>query len=165
MKLNLIVVSFFCCLVAKAQISIDQHPVSNKNWATFLHFVKHDPAFSTKYAQSMLPDQWSRTQTSVKNQDEPVIGVSWQQALAYCEWRSVVATYLHTHATAATYQAMKLANTSAKTLITCRLPTEQEFNKLASRFTDKANSGIGFRCVYAVKKITPVGASLYKTNA
>ncbi len=101
----------------------------------------------------MTPDQWGTAQISLKNQDAPIVGVSWQQALAYCEWRSVIATYLHTHSKISTYQAMQTANASAKTLITYRLPSEKEWEKLASRFTDKTTPGVGFRCVHSVKKI------------
>jgi formylglycine-generating enzyme required for sulfatase activity len=153
MKSALIVFSFFCYSVASAQVIFDQHLVSNKNWSTFLQTIKNDASFTKQYSQSMVPDQWSIKQTNVKNQDSPVIGVSWQQATIYCEWRSVVATYLQTHSTLNSFQAMKLANRSASTLITYRLPSDKEWEKGASRFTDKLNSGIGFRCVHSVKKV------------
>lgn len=153
MKVALIALSFFCYSVAGAQIVVDQHPVSNKNWSVFLQSIKNDPTLSKKYGQSMTPDQWGKDQASLKNQDTPVIGVSWQQALAYCDWRSVTATYLHTHSKVSTYQTMQIANASAKTLITYRLPSDTEWEKLASRFTDKTYPGIGFRCVHTVKKI------------
>ncbi|MGI4872495.1 MAG: SUMF1/EgtB/PvdO family nonheme iron enzyme [Janthinobacterium lividum] len=94
-----------------------------------------------------------RTPPSSKKQNAPVIGVSWQQALAYCEWRSVVATYLHNHSKLDTYQIMLKANAAAKTLITYRLPTEKEWEKSTRRFTDNLRSATGFRCVYSSKKV------------
>ena len=153
MKSALIVFSFFCYSVASAQVVFDQHLVSNKNWSTFLQAIKNDASFTKKYSQSMVPDQWGKTQTNVKNQYAPVVGVSWQQATIYCEWRSIMATYLRTHSTLNSFQAMQIANRSAKTLITYRLPSEKEWEKAASRFTDKLSSGIGFRCVYSVRKV------------
>lgn len=152
MKSIILALSLFCCLIANAQIVVDQHPVSNKNWSTFLTSIKNDPTLFKKYRQSMVPDQWGTEQTSLKQQNAPVVGVSWQQALAYCEWRSVVATYLHSHPKLDTYQTMQSANTAAKTLIVYRLPSEKEWEKLASRFTNSPNSGIGFRCVHSIRK-------------
>lgn len=153
MKIIVTALGLFYCSVANAQIVFEQHPVSNKNWSTFLGAIKDDPTLFKKYGQSMTPDQWNGEQTSSKKQNAPVIGVSWQQALAYCEWRSVVATYLHNHSKLDTYQIMLRVNASAKTLITYRLPTEKEWEKSASRFTDHLRSGTGFRCVYSSKKV------------
>ncbi|QMW05782.1 formylglycine-generating enzyme family protein [Spirosoma foliorum] len=149
----LLALSFFYYSVTSAQPIVDQQPVSNKNWSIFLQAIHNDPALSKKLGQSMTPDQWGKQQTSPKNQDAPVVGVSWHQALAYCEWRSVTATYLLTHAKIAPYQTMQMANASAKTLVTYRLPSEQEWKKFASHFTSKANSGISFHCVRSIKRV------------
>lgn len=157
MRSILIVVGFFCCLAANAQISIDQspvidhQPVSRKEWSVFFQFVKSDPTFSKKYYQSLIPNQWGKQQSSSNLQDMPVTGVSWQQAQDYCEWRSIVSTYLNTHSRAGTYQEMRAANISAKTLITYRLPTEQEWLKFASHSANKTIKGIGVHCIHSVK--------------
>ena len=153
MKSAFVVLSFLCYSVAGAQVIFDQHLVSNRNWSTFLQAIKNDPSFVKTYSQSMIPDQWGKAQTSGKKQNAPVVGVSWQQATTYCDWRSVVATYLQTHSALSSYQAMQVANRSAKTLITYRLPSETEWGNAASHFTNETNSGIGFRCVHSVKKV------------
>jgi hypothetical protein len=163
MKIFVTALGLFYCSVANAQfvfeqpvattqIVFEQQPVSNKNWSAFLGAIKDDPTLFKMYGQSMTPDQWNGEQTSSKKLNAPVIGVSWQQALAYCQWRSVVATYLHNHAKLATYQTMLRVNASAKTLITYRLPTEKEWKTSASRFPAILRPGTGFRCVYSSKK-------------
>ncbi len=133
-------------------VQIDRREVSNKEWAAFLQFTRNDPALSRKYSQSMKPSQWSSNKLSLNRQHEPITGISWQQALAYCDWRSITATYLATHAKPATYQQMKQANARAKTRITYRLPTDEEFKRLPIPPTTDTRAGISFRCVRSVKK-------------
>lgn len=136
-------------------VRLDQREVSNKDWSAFIQFMKNDPGFSKQYIQSMLPDQWTTTSITPKNEDSKVVGVSWYQAMAYCKWRSVIATYLDGHTKTGTYQQMQADNKLAKTVVTYRLPTEKEWNILAANSTTstgKSTPGIGFRCVYVIQK-------------
>lgn len=155
MKTSLIAAFVFCSSMAFAQVNFtekivyaDKKEVSNKDWAAFIGFISEDPAFSQKYVQSMLPDGWNNLKMNAVTRDRAVTGVSWDQALAYCQWKSELATYLQSHAKAASYKHMEADNKLAKSFISYRLPTEREFSKMNTK------SGTGFRCVYAVRKLS-----------
>lgn len=144
MKKLLLALACVTGLTVQAQVTLDQRPVSNKEWAAFLQFAEHDPAFAKNY-KTLIPDQWSKAATARANADKPVTGVSWQQAETYCQWRSAVATYRQTHTAPASWQVMEKANAAAGRQVVYRLPTEQEWEKLAVR--QGRSEGIGFRCV------------------
>lgn len=161
MKLIIIVLSILYCPAVSAQflpdkpasIHIDQREVSNEEWAAFIRFMKTDPAFSPTYIRSMHPDRRATTQ----NEGIAVTGVSWKQATAYCKWRSTLATYLNTHTKGNTYRQMLTDNERAKIIITYRLPTEEEWKRMAlnKNGVNSPKAGSGFRCVYvcSTKKI------------
>lgn len=73
---------------------IGVHPVTNREFAAFLRATGHEP-----------PRFWHEPRFAVPGQ--PVVGVSWCDAVAYCDWLST-ATGQH-----------------------CRLPTEAEREKAA----------------------------------
>lgn len=139
--------------VAKQQeiIQIDKREVSNKDWAAFLQFAKNDPILSKKDRHSITPSGWNTSQLSLNNQHQPVRGITWQQALAYCEWRSTMATYLSSHSRASNYQQMQQANSTAKSYITYRLPTGEELQRVTPT-SSNTKAGVAFRCVRSVGK-------------
>jgi formylglycine-generating enzyme required for sulfatase activity len=53
-------------------------PVTNREYASFLDATAHDP-----------PRFWEDEQFNAS--DQPVVGVSWHDAVAYCEWLSSIA--------------------------------------------------------------------------
>jgi formylglycine-generating enzyme required for sulfatase activity len=129
-------------------VSIDQRPVSNQEWSTFMEFMKNDPAFSDKDVVTMTPQGWSPEKLSKTNSNLAVTGVSWQQANRYCEWRSELLTYLHTHTQTTNYVKMRDDNRLAKTYITYRLPTGTEYTQLMQQNkTANKESHNGFRAV------------------
>ncbi|MEA5141292.1 SUMF1/EgtB/PvdO family nonheme iron enzyme [Arcicella rigui] len=148
MKYTLFALAMFVSFVSNAQVIFDSKPVSNKNWSEFLQFTQNDPTFVQQHKISLLPDNWKAVKTS--DAEKAVYGVSFQQAQAYCEWRSVVSTYLQNHSKPNSYKAMKAANALAKQSIEYRLPTEKEFEKLSA---SKPFQGGGFICAKVIKKI------------
>ncbi len=159
MKSFIIMLSVVWCSLTNAQIlpdmtsqsvQMDQHAVSNKDWSVFLKFIKSAPDFSKEYLRSMIPHQWTIDKTSLKNQNSPVTGISWAQAVAYCQWKSEVSTYLNAHNGLAPYRRMQAENKRVKTMITYRLPTGNEWRR--SGRTTKAVPGS--QCVYLVRITT-----------
>jgi formylglycine-generating enzyme required for sulfatase activity len=156
MRTSLIAAIVFCSSVAFAQVNFtekmvyaDKKEVSNKDWVAFVGFISKDPGFSKKYVQSMIPEGWNNLKMNAETQNRAVTGVSWEQAVAYCQWKSELTTYLQSHAKAASYKHMEADNKLAKSFIAYRLPTEREFNKMNTK-----SGRTGFRCVYTVKKLS-----------
>lgn len=66
-----------CHRVGLDGFAIGRYPVTNREYAVFLAAARH-PA----------PPFWSDTQFS--DPEQPVVGVSWDDAIAYCRWLSGV---------------------------------------------------------------------------
>jgi sulfatase modifying factor 1 len=74
--------------------AIGRAPVTNREWARFLEAMPAPP-----------PPWWSDARFS--HPEQPVVGVNWDDAVAYCAWLSGVTGFVH------------------------RLPTEAEWEKAA----------------------------------
>jgi len=108
---------------------VDETEVSNIQWKEFLYWLKKHDTFQYNL---MLPDtnvwrsQFANHEPFVKYYFQhpaytnyPVVGITYNQALAYCKWRGDrVLEYL------------KLKNSPIKKLI-YRLPTEEEWKQAA----------------------------------
>lgn len=136
-------------------IYADPREVSQAEWLEFVLFVREDESFPETYSQEMLPYGWTEARLPKPGAaDRPVTGVTWNQATEYCEWRSVVATFLLKHPKPSTFMDMKLANQASKAKIQYRLPTDKEWVVLAKKTNVSETlptSKTGFRCVAVVR--------------
>lgn len=87
------------------KISIASMPVTNEQYALFVEKTKHE-----------APTTWPRGKMPAKKYNHPVTGVSYKDAVAYCEW---------------------LTKQDTKHLY--RLPTEEEWERAAGPKPEKAN--------------------------
>ena len=80
---------------------MDETEVSNTNWLEYLNWIRTNFPKDYEYYYNEMPDTlvWRRplsyNEPYVDNylrhpayQDYPVVGVSWEQAQRYCEWRT-----------------------------------------------------------------------------
>lgn len=108
-------------------------PVSNHDWLEFVTFIQNDPSFSSEYITSMLPDDWEKIPLEQKQNNQPVVGVSWYQANEFLNWKSVLTTYETSHSQKSNYEVMTKSNALSSTKITYRLPSQGEWNKFAAQ--------------------------------
>lgn len=87
--------------VTVASFYIDETEVSNADWLEYLHWISQNYPAQSRVYYDALPDTlvW-RSPLSYNEpyvnfylrhpafQDYPVVGVSWDQANTYCEWRT-----------------------------------------------------------------------------
>lgn len=71
---------------------LDKEPITNLGWKEYLYWIKNDS--SVKYSTA-LPDSsaWLKAYPdsgflSDTYNDAPVVGITYEQAKDYCEWRS-----------------------------------------------------------------------------
>ncbi|HYK75656.1 MAG TPA: SUMF1/EgtB/PvdO family nonheme iron enzyme [Daejeonella sp.] len=87
--------------VTVASFYMDETEVANIDWLEYLHWIKRNFPEDREYYYNALPDTlvWrqplSYNEPYVNNylrhpafQDYPVVGITWEQANEYCEWRT-----------------------------------------------------------------------------
>jgi len=87
--------------VTVASFYMDETEVANVDWREYLYWIRKNFPDDQEHYYNALPDTlvWRRplsyNEPYVDNyfrhpafQDYPVVGISWEQAVAYCEWRT-----------------------------------------------------------------------------
>lgn len=100
---------------------VDKTEVTNKDWAEYILFIKNHYGINSNEYKEALPDSsvwysvYSGKIMSFHNPfaDYPVVGISYEQAVQYCKWRSKQVN-----------EKYKKHNTTYK------LPSEQEWEKI-----------------------------------
>lgn len=116
----------------------DKTEISNLDWKEYLNWLKGNFGQSSDEYQKALPNKeaWA-------DQDEmdlylnhpeydlyPAVGISYEQALAYCQWRSkVVNEIIWISNNSQKHQAGELPESFPK-VFEYRLPTKEEWNNL-----------------------------------
>jgi len=124
-------------------VFIDETEITNLNWLEYLHYIQIDSSVS--FYQSQLPDS-SCWEVHLQPADStnpflahylrypgfrhfPVIGVTYEQAVNYCKWRSdAVNDYIRTGHFTKKYPLLEKYDVSVE----FRLPTKEEWEFAAS---------------------------------
>lgn len=106
----------------KGNLYMDATEVSNINWLEYGFYIRQDS--STEYVAANMPSKEVTKNYRPeyyghpKYRYYPVVGISYEQAMNYCKWRSDVVN-------------LKLAKDSKRWRINYRLPTEKEWEMAA----------------------------------
>jgi formylglycine-generating enzyme required for sulfatase activity len=138
---------------------LDETEITNLNWMEFLYHMKRDSSRAVFY--SMLPDI-----AQVPRQDYfenpffryyPVVGITYEQAEAYCLWRThVVNEMLRSH------MAAKGMIPPKKFVLEFRLPTEKEWETYAACGIDIIKHPHGVKFVESKIRVNPKAANYLK---
>ena len=135
---------------------IDQAEIENFSWQEFLYWIKrHEPQ---RY-NNLIPDTlcWSRADIGSSHEltslylmnsayrNNPVVGVSYEQALAYCDWRSDrVNELLYLKENKIKQHPDSNYVSRAPKKIRYRLPTKEEWEYAAAAGLDNCKFPMGY---------------------
>lgn len=71
-----------------AGLYVDKTETLNVSWSEFLYYKLRDPQRDSLDALNLIPIGFADVYQNPYYRDRPVINVTYEQALAYCEWRS-----------------------------------------------------------------------------
>lgn len=141
--------------VTVASFYMDETEVANVDWLEYLYWIRRNYKDDAEYYYNALPDTlvWrqplSYNEPYVNNylrhpafQDYPVVGITWEQANAYCEWRTdrVNEEILRRKGILKTYKEMATANAGSGGAVTSTSTNEEPFNTdiyLNGQFNDE----------------------------
>jgi formylglycine-generating enzyme required for sulfatase activity len=149
MKRLFITTSLFIALCAftppgtiKVQTSfyIDKSEISNAGWAEYISYLKDWRQSDKENVLAVLPDStvWCSvyhgtfTKDWSKNQNYPVVGISYEQAVNFCKWRS---------------EAVRI---KYHRKVKYRLPSQEEWSKFANTYILKEHNSIISENIQAV---------------
>lgn len=138
-------------------VFIDKTEIANIHWLEYLHFLRKQVAQNklTQAAyQAQIPDTSLTHSNDINHLThpayrwQPVVGISYEQALRFCEWRSVVASEV--------YNEAHPAPEGLYWQFTYRLPTIKEWEKAAAGGLEVSLYPYGLTHLFEVTPAEPV---------
>ncbi len=159
-----------------ANLFADETEISNISWLEYLYWTKKAYGHTSTAYQHALPDTtvWESkvpafTAHYLRHPDYrqyPVVGISYQQAIEFCTWRSARVNeliYLKQNKDA------DLKTAEIPTYVTYRLPTRDEWNTFSAPSADKKQktpqANREKQAPYPVRSLKKNTAELYHTNS
>jgi formylglycine-generating enzyme required for sulfatase activity len=138
---------------------IDEIEITNLHWTEFLYYTRRDSSESA--FNKMLPDTNQLPTpdyfTNPFFRYYPVTGITYEQAEAYCQWRTLIVNELHIR-----HMTLKGIIPPKKFTIEFRLPTEKEWETYAACGMDVSKHPQGVKYVDSEIKVNPKAASYLK---
>lgn len=140
---------------------IDESEITNLHWAEFLYYLKRDS--SDLAYRKMLPDN-----TKLPRDDYfsnpffrfyPIVGITYDQAEAYCKWRTRIVNEINTKRMAANG-----TNPPKRFILEFRLPTEKEWETYAACGIDISKYPQGVKYVSSEIRVNPKAANYLKVK-
>jgi formylglycine-generating enzyme required for sulfatase activity len=118
---------------------IDETEITNMNWREYMYWMERTYGKSSEQYIGTIPDSsvWTKEYKTLYFShpaygDYPIVGVSWKQAKAFCDWRSERVMERVT-----INKEMK-PNKNYPTKVTYRLPSSEEWERIANAgYTEK----------------------------
>lgn len=137
----------------------DQTEVANVHWREYIHFLNK---LNSPIVESMLPDTTVWRDTLVLNENPatqfyfrhpgfnayPVVGISYEQAIAFCNWRTHAANFVFYCKENNIENREAHIRDSFPIKFYYRLPTKQEWEALASGKLNIDTHTYGYDSVY-----------------
>lgn len=135
---------------------MDEAEVSNISWREFLFYIRRDS--SESYYRQMIPDEAAQPVDGYATNPFyyffPVVGIRYEQVIAYCRWRTEIANRSLESA-----KPFEGALPKQKIRVTYRLPTEKEWETYAACGLDMIKYPYGVKFSSTRMKIRPKAAS------
>lgn len=164
--------------VTVASFYMDETEVANVDWREYLYWIQRNFPDDYEYYYNALPDTlvWRRplsyNEPYVTNyfrhpafQDYPVVGITWEQAVAYCEWRSdrVNEQILRDRGSLINYKALATNKGKSKGAVTTTSTTTDPFN--TDVYLNGQYRGEGIDGKKMPKNLNPTAAAAGATSA
>lgn len=154
-KTEQIVVGTGTNYIVSKNIGMDEVEVSNREWQFFMNCLNSDSTHEiyTSFLPSTSAQPTADYFTNPFYQYCPVVGISYEQALGFCRWRSSKATTTFNYS---------FFPPSGPQRFTYRLPTEAEWESAAGNFISQ---DYGTSCISVPAYVYPEAAAYLKQRA